>query len=85
MDGKKTALEVQEQYNEFEKYHKSYPNEISLTVGLSPTKKIGIEKLNKDDCEAVSIKITIDSPLYNKDEVKKSIMYAFYKILKAYE
>ena len=83
----RTAQEVpvQEQYKEFEDYHSSYPNEISITVGLSLLKKIGIEEANKKDNEAITVKVNVDSSLYNKKEVTKSLKYAFYKILKSYE
>lgn len=85
LEGTAPEVPVQEQYKEFEEYHSSYPDEISITVGLSPIREMGIEGLNKKNHEAVTIKVKIDSSLYNKNEVKKSLKYAFHKILKFYE
>lgn len=77
------VLKEQEQY-EFESFHKSYPTEITIIAPISPYKEIGIEPLNKDCNEAVRINLQIDSPLYRKEEVLKSIKYAINKILANY-
>ena len=78
----KTAQEVpvQEQSNGLKKYHDQYPTEITFITGLSPFRKLGIEGHKKCD-EAIKVNIIIDSPLYNKSEVLKSLNEAFNRIL----